>query len=750
MRAILLAGYAILLPIALFYRIRSQWTREKLDRKKEGVFILATLRPMAALFAAAWIAWLVDPELLRWSAVPVPLGVRYAGLILWLASGVLWIATFVFLGRNLTDTVVTRKVHTLVTGGPYRWVRHPFYVAILLHMTGAALITGNAFLLATGAAVFSLLALRTRREEDALRARFEAAYVDYRARTGAFLPRWRSAAGIALLLALLTAAAYGRAAQLGFVSVDDPGYVTENPHVQAGLTRGGVAWALTANAQSNWHPLTWLSLMGDASIGGSSPEIYHLTNVVLHILATVLVFGAFHRATGATLRCAAVAALFAVHPLHVESVAWISERKDVLSAVFWMLAVLAYVGYAERKSASRYALVIVLFALGLMAKPMLVTLPIVLLLLDRWPLRRFGPETWRGLVLEKLPLLALSALSSGATLWAQQGAVRSFEMFPLSRRISNALVTTVVYLGQMVWPARLAAYYPQPADALPVWQPVLAALLLLAVTFAAIRLARSQEWVLTGWGWYLITLVPVIGIVQVGSQARADRYTYIPLVGIFVILSWGTHALLTRFGASDLGRKTLAVASAAVIGALAVSTFVHLGYWKSTIDLFQHAVAVTEGNAVAHATLASALVKAGRKDEATAHLQQAMRLQKGYAEFHFVQTRVAIGQGRLKEASLMVRLELDTYPGDVRALVNAGLLDMHTDRYDDAVVRFEQALAVDPNSIDAHLNLGSIRAAQGRLDEAIAHFETVTRIDPNDPDASRVLAELVAKKRGAP
>ncbi|HJQ97035.1 MAG TPA: tetratricopeptide repeat protein [Candidatus Polarisedimenticolaceae bacterium] len=737
-RSALLAGYAILLPVALFYRIRSGASGEKLDRKKEGPFILATLRPAAGLCFLGWIAWLWRPSSMAWSAVPLPSEARAIGFACWLLSAVLWIWTFVFLGKNLTDTVVTRKAHTLVTSGPYRFVRHPFYVAVTLHLIGAALISANAFILATGIATVALIALRTRREEAELRARFGEPYREFVERTGMFFPRGPGA-WIAAGLVLLTLAAYARTPILGFISVDDPGYVVENAQVQAGLTAEGLRWAFTTTAQSNWHPLTWLSLMADTTIWGNAARGYHLTNLALHVLATLLLFAALDRATKERFPSAAVAALFALHPLHVESVAWVSERKDVLSAVFWMLTMLLYVRYAEKRTPARYGLVAGSLALGLLAKPMLVTLPLVLLLVDHWPLGQLDRSTARRRVLEKAALLILSGLSSWATILAQHDAIRTVDMFPLVERVKGATVTAAVYLLQMMWPQHLSAYYPHVP--LPIWQPVVAAIALVAITVSAVVYGRRHGWLLTGWGWYLVTLVPVIGLVQVGSQARADRYTYIPLVGVFVIICWGAKELLPK--------RALVPLTAGVLGLLSLVTFVQVGYWRSSIDLFEHAAKVTDGNAVAHATLASALVKAGRGDEAREHLKQALLIDHEYAELHFMRTRVAIGQGRLREAAFMVGLEMDTRPKDVRTLVNAGLLAMKRDRYDEAIARFEEALAIDPHSVDAHLNLGSIRAAQGRLDEAIAHFEAVLRVDPEDPDAGRVLAELKAKKEAA-
>src|SRR5438093_6677457 len=368
----------------------------------------------------------------------------------------------------------------------------------------------------------------------------------------------RRALLVCSLLVTVTLAAYGRVWQLGFVDYDDPGYVFENPHVLAGLGRSGLAWAFTTTTESNWHPLTWLSLMLDATIGGADPHLYHATNLLLHVANTLLLFLVLSRMTGFLWRSAFVAALFAVHPLHVESVAWVAERKDVLSTLLWLLTIAAHVRYAARPSLGRYAAVFSALALGLMAKPMLVSLPLVLLLLDYWPLGRWGTDAGanvaggskareRGLLgrgrgrwslmLEKVPLFALAVASSVATLVAQTEAVQPLGSYPLAGRVANAWVSYIIYIGKMIWPKNLAIFYQYPRHALPFWEPAGAALLLLAVSIAAIGLRRTRPWFAVGWFWFVLTLVPVIGLVQVGSQAMADRYTYVPLIGIFIVVA---------------------------------------------------------------------------------------------------------------------------------------------------------------------------------------------------------------------
>jgi hypothetical protein len=380
--------------------------------------------------------------------------------------------------------------------------------------------------------------------------------------------------------------------------------VVSNPHVRAGITLPGLAWALTANVASNWHPLTMLSHMLDCQLFGLDPAGHHGTSLLLHLANVLLLFAVLWRMTGAAGRGAMVAALFAVHPTHVESVAWIAERKDVLSTLLWILAMGAWARYARHPSLGRYLLVALLMALGLAAKPMVVTLPFALLLLDVWPLERLALG-WKRLIAEKLPLLALSVASSLVTLHYQQGSLAAPGVVPGSLRAANALVSYADYLGKIFLPRNLAVFYPIP-PAIPAWKIAGAALLLILLTVFALWRVRREPWLLTGWLWFLGTLVPVIGLVQVGRQAMADRYTYIPSIGLFLALVWG---------AAELGKKhraVLAMAAVVLILALAAVTRVQIGYWSDSVTLYRHALAVTSDNYLAHLGLAKAL--AGEKD----------------------------------------------------------------------------------------------------------------------------------------
>ena len=375
---------------------------------------------------------------------------------------------------------------------------------------------------------------------------------------------------VCLFLIITTFAVYWQVHNHDFINLDDDLYITENDQVQKGLSRESVVWAFTTTHAANWHPLTWLSHMVDFQLYGLNPKGHHLTNVFFHLLNTLLLFFVLQRMTGALWRSGFVAALFALHPLHVESVAWVAERKDVLSTLFWLLTIWAYTWYVERPRRTRYLLTLLTFTLGLMAKPMLVTLPFVLLLLDYWPLGRFQvgqldtalsapgqaslstrsvwSQTLR-LIWEKAPFFALAAASSIVTFLVQKGggAVRPWERFPITIRIANGLVSYVKYMGKMIWPSDLAVFYPHPGASLPIWQAVAAGLLLLSISIAAIRLAKNHPYLAVGWLWYLGTLVPIIGFVQVGGQALADRYTYVSLIGLFIIIAWGVSDIVAKW-----------------------------------------------------------------------------------------------------------------------------------------------------------------------------------------------------------
>jgi tetratricopeptide (TPR) repeat protein len=419
---------------------------------------------------------------------------------------------------------------------------------------------------------------------------------------------------ICAALSVLTLAIYYQVHTFDFVSYDDPNYVYRNLHVQAGITVGSVDWALTAGRSANWHPLTWLSHTLDWQLFGANAGGPHTVNLIFHIANTLLLFLVLTRMTNALWQSAFVAALFALHPLHVESVAWVSERKDVLSTFFWMLTMWAYLWYVRKPGAARYLLALLMFALGLTAKPMLVTLPFVLLLLDYWPLERIGAKqqktqgqerqrTLYRLVYEKVPFIVLSTASSIITLVVQQRdqAVISLTSFPLKYRIANAVISYAEYAKKMFWPSRLAVFYPHPGENVSVLYLIMSVVVLLAVTILVIRLAANHRYLVTGWFWYLGTLFPVIGLVQVGVQGLADRYTYVPLVGLFIMIAWGVPDLLVKLRCR---RIILACAAIAAVSAMSVCTFFQLRHWKDTSTLLQHAIDVTEDNVVAINNLA--------------------------------------------------------------------------------------------------------------------------------------------------
>jgi tetratricopeptide (TPR) repeat protein len=441
---------------------------------------------------------------------------------------------------------------------------------------------------------------------------------------------------IALTVAMLVV--YSQVRTHDFVNFDDDKYVTENPHVRAGLTWKGITWAFTATRESTWHPfpLAWMSHMLDCQLFGLNPGRHHMTSVFLHAANTLLLFLLLKRMTAHVWRSAFVAALFALHPLHVESVAWLAERKDVLSTFFWMLTIWSYVRYVERPAVHTYLPVPLFFSLGLMAKPMIVTLPFVLLLLDYWPLRRF--QSFRskrssensfslGLVWEKIPLFALAAASSVLTVMATVRfgyAARAFQTYPFKVRLANAIVSYTAYMGKLLWPFRLAPGYPHPGLQ-PFWKVAGASVLLVSVFILALKLIRQRPYFAVGWLWYLGTLVPVIGLVPVGSHTMADRYTYVPLVGIFIMVAWGIPALVEKLRRWQLGIRT---GAAAVLLALAGTSWAQLGYWADSVTLFKHVLDVTgDRNFLAHNNLLVAYLKNGDLHRALPHAHSALHLQ---------------------------------------------------------------------------------------------------------------------------
>jgi Flp pilus assembly protein TadD len=564
-------------------------------------------------------------------------------------------------------------------------------------------------------------------------------------------------------LATLTLLVYWPSFHHPFVNYDDPVYAFENPYVRAGLTADGVRWAFTTFEAGNWHPLTWLSLELDATLfGGLTAGAFHRTNVLLHAANAVLLFVVLWRMTGAVWRAAVVAALFALHPLHVESVAWVAERKDVLSTLFWMLALAAYLDYVRRPGTRRYLLVVLALGLGLLAKPMLVTLPCVLLLLDYWPLRRWRggprpvpataasagslpPQTSRHLLLEKLPLFVPVLASCAVTFLAQSrsGAVVPFEAYPLSIRVGNALLACAGYLGKMLWPLHLAVFYPHPGRSVPVAPALAAGLLLAVVTALVLGPGRNRPYLAVGWLWYLGTLVPVIGLVQVGGQALADRYTYVPLIGVFLMLTWGAADLAAAW---RLPRRYLIATTAVVLSACTALTVIQEGYWESTLRMWEHAVAVTENNVTAHVNLGVCYRERGMMSDAKREFEKAVAINPKLAEPHVDLGNVLARLGLPERAVAEYRQAIDLDPAFAGFHFNLGSVLAGLGRHEEAMAEFRKAIDLDPATAGPHTNLGKVLGDLGRLAEAVAEYRTAIQLDPRDASPHNnlgiVLAEL--------
>jgi hypothetical protein len=533
----------------------------------------------------------------------------------------------------------------------------------------------------------------------------------------------RSPHHLALVLCLALAAAtlgvYWEVQDHDFVSYDDQEYLVGNPHVNSGLTLEGLIWAFTTPHANNWHPLTWLSHMLDSDLYGLNPKGHHWSSVIIHIVNAILWFLLFKRMTRNPWQSAFVAALFALHPLHVESVAWASERKDVLSTFFGIMTLWTYVNYTENPGIGRYSICLFLFALGLMAKPMLVTVPFVLLLLDYWPLRRLhfggtnGESRWHLLLHlagEKTPFFVLAACSSLITFLVQQGSGAVVSVVPLKIRIANAVVSYVSYIIKMFWPLNLACFYPHPFDSLTIWKTTASFLFLVILSALIVRAARERPYLLVGWLWYLGTLVPVIGVVQVGAQAMADRYTYVPLVGLFVMLSWGMAEVLAK---RRYGRILMPVVSGFLLCCLLILARQQVRYWTNTISLFEHVIKVTKDNYLGHSILAGGLEQQGRLAEAHYHLLEALRIRPGFDLAHYHIGNVLTKLGKL----------------------------------DEAIDHYSVALKISPRDQKVHNNMGFVLLRQGRPREALHHFTEVLRINPEDALA-RHNVDIALRKMG--
>lgn len=585
----------------------------------------------------------------------------------------------------------------------------------------------------------------------------------------------RPAFAASLSLVLLVSAVFVQTTGFEFLTVDDPTYVVDNPHVRAGLSWRGAGWALTASALGHWHPVTFLSYMLDADLYGLNPGGFHFTNVVLHAANALLVFALFQRMTGATWRSWFVAAVFAVHPLHVESVAWVAERKDVLSAFFGLLALHAYVSWTRQPSRTWYGAVCAAFALGVGSKAMVVTLPCAMLLLDYWPLRRFSPATIREirprivrLIREKAPLFVIAGMASVMTVWAsmRDNAVRPLEDLPLSYRLANAAVSYAAYVRKAVWPSDLSVFYPHLFDDLSETAVNRAVIVLAAFTVVALAFIRFRPYLIVGWLWFLGLIVPVSGFFQVGDQAMADRYTYLSLIGLTLWAAWGVPDLL---GGGEKRRRTLAAATIVAVLALGAVAWRQTRLWRDTVTLYEHALAVAPDNAVARQVLGNAYLMRNDGAAAEPHLRRALEFHPehpdwlnklGYALFlqerrdeaKDLYERALAREPRLADAwnNLgLYYLEAGEYgraaehfrevarlrPGHEGPRLNVGIALALQKKYDEAMEEFEAALAIDPESVRAHYNMGALLVERGRYAEALPHLEFVLERRPDDLSA---------------
>jgi tetratricopeptide (TPR) repeat protein len=580
--------------------------------------------------------------------------------------------------------------------------------------------------------------------------------------------------GIYLLLAGLSLAVFSQTSRYDFVNFDDDMYVYNAPAIQAGPTLNGLLAAFTSPHARNWHPLTTVSHMLDCGLYGLNAGGHHATNVVLHTIAVLLLFRVLRQMTGAFWKSAIVAALFAVHPLHVESVAWVSERKDVLSAVFFFLMLNAYARYARTPSITRYVVVTALFAAGLMSKSMLVTVPIILVAVDYWPLGRFDQiasktgktqileskarrRIIQRLFLEKLPLLLLSAAVSIITFVLQKRAAGSIPGLPFLWRAENAIMSYVIYAWKTLWPTRLAVFYPHPNDTLAPWEVFLTIGFLLAVTCAAIIFRNKRPYLFTGWFWYVVMLVPVIGVVQVGEQGHADRYSYLPSIGLFLIAVWAAGDIV-GVGQVKLHRRAAIAVAAAIVVALACTAFTQASYWRNSETLWTHTLAVTDDNDVAHNNLGYLCVDRGELDKAMSHFEAASRIRSNKLDPHynlgsaFVEMNMGDAlarKGQPDEAMVHFAQAIKLQPDYAEAYYNRGNVLFAKGKIDEAIPDFQKALQIQPDDADAHTGLGNAHLRKGSIKEAIAHYKQAIALATNDPHSRSNLAWVLATSSDA-
>lgn len=582
---------------------------------------------------------------------------------------------------------------------------------------------------------------------------------------------------VCILLVAIVWIVFGQTLRHEFVNYDDDQYVYENPRITSGLSLEGIEWALTHVHADNWHPLTTISHMLDCQLYGLEPWGHHLTNVLLHSAAAILLFLALWQLTRAGWPSAFVAAVFAIHPLRVESVAWVAERKDVLSGVFFMLTLWAYARYvrSNRASSGRYALVLVFFALGLMCKPTLVTLPFVLLLLDYWPLRRValpspgskppcsrrndtttrhgnvlsrsGPlprKSIQDLLIEKIPFFALSAASCLATLLAQERTVIAIGQLALGGRVSNAMVTYVTYLGQMFWPAGLSVLYPYAAGGVVnIASAVLAYLVLLIISVVFFLWRGKYPFLLVGWFWFLGVLVPMIGIVQVGGQARADRYSYLSQIGLYLLVTWGALELFSKWRG---GRALLIVLVVLIVTGLTADSYIETSSWRNSEALWNKALANTAHNHIAQSNLGDALLKKGQLDDAVSHFRKALEIDPAYPEANNNLGYALASKGKWADAITSYRVALRVRPNYSKAHNNLAISLAQMGKRDEALAEFREALRIDPDYAHAHSNLAIVLLQLGRRDEAVVHLREALRLKPDDEELKAQLRQLGVQK----
>jgi tetratricopeptide (TPR) repeat protein len=573
---------------------------------------------------------------------------------------------------------------------------------------------------------------------------------------------------VCLFLVLATLAIYWPVTNYPFIGFDDSLYVSNNRYVKTGFTCENIKWAFSFadKDKTYWHPLTWLSHMLDVQLYGMDAGRHHRTNLILHVANSLLLFLVLRRMTKALWRSALVAALFALHPLNVDSVAWVAERKNVLSTFFWMFTVLTYVYYTERPCLRRYLLTFVPYALGLMAKPMLVTLPFVLLLLDYWPLGRLRLKWLDGkmnektnitikpgnqgtfasrLILEKVSFFALSVVLIFLVSLSLQrvGAVIPTESVPIKLRIANALVSYLGYIGKMIWPQNLAVFYPYP-EMVPAWQCVGCGLLLASLSVVTIWTLRDMPYFGVGWLWFLGTLVPVTGLVQAGLwPAMADRWAYVPLIGVFIIIAWGVPQFVAKWRFGKIG---IGIGAGVLLSTLMGITWAQMGYWANSITLFERALAVTSGNYVAHYNLGVSLFSQSKIDEATDHFREALRINPSFFDARTNLSVALVNQGRIAEAVQHLNEALQINPRSQTAHNNLGVALAQEGRIDDALQHFDEALQINPDFDDAHNNLGVVLASQEKFDEAIEHYSKALRINPRFARVHNNLGSALIRK----